>query len=80
MPRFSYFSPAEDGSVRTTGKTASKADNPYANVGWNAPGPCARVRSSRCVTDGQAPFSGAASAADLSPCEIAQVPVMPTRS
>ncbi len=36
----SYSAPAEDGSVRTSGKTASKADNPYANVGRNAPCPC----------------------------------------
>jgi preprotein translocase subunit SecA len=36
----SYSAPAEDGSIRTTGKTASKADNPYANVGRNAPCPC----------------------------------------
>jgi preprotein translocase subunit SecA len=36
----SYSAPAEDGSVRTTGQTANKADNPYANVGRNAPCPC----------------------------------------
>jgi preprotein translocase subunit SecA len=36
----SYSAPAEDGSVRTTGKPASKADDPYANVGRNAPCPC----------------------------------------
>jgi preprotein translocase subunit SecA len=36
----SYSAPAEDGTVRTTGKVASKADNPYANVGRNAPCPC----------------------------------------
>jgi preprotein translocase subunit SecA len=36
----SYSAPAEDGTVRTTGKAASKADNPYANVGRNAPCPC----------------------------------------
>ena len=36
----SYSAPAEDGSVRTSGKTASKADNPYANVGRNALCPC----------------------------------------
>ena len=36
----SYSAPAEDGSVRTTGKTASQADDPYANVGRNAPCPC----------------------------------------
>ena len=36
----SYSAPAEDGTVRTTGKSASKADNPYANVGRNAPCPC----------------------------------------
>jgi preprotein translocase subunit SecA len=36
----SYSAPAEDGSVRTSGKTASKADDPYANVGRNAPCPC----------------------------------------
>jgi preprotein translocase subunit SecA len=36
----SYSAPAEDGSVRTTGKTVSKADDPYANVGRNAPCPC----------------------------------------
>jgi preprotein translocase subunit SecA len=35
-----YSAPAEDGSVRTSGKTASKADDPYANVGRNAPCPC----------------------------------------
>jgi preprotein translocase subunit SecA len=36
----SYSAPAEDGSVSTTGQTANKADNPYANVGRNAPCPC----------------------------------------
>jgi preprotein translocase subunit SecA len=36
----SYSAPAEDGSVRTSGKTTSKADDPYANVGRNAPCPC----------------------------------------
>jgi preprotein translocase subunit SecA len=36
----SYSAPAEDGSVRTSGKTASKVDDPYANVGRNAPCPC----------------------------------------
>ena len=49
------LSSAEDGSVRTTGKPASKADNPYANVGC-APCPCV-ARSSRCVTGDLAPFS-----------------------
>jgi preprotein translocase subunit SecA len=36
----SYSAPAEDGSVRTSGKTAGKVDNPYANVGRNALCPC----------------------------------------
>jgi preprotein translocase subunit SecA len=36
----SYSAPAEDGSVKTSGKTTSKADDPYANVGRNAPCPC----------------------------------------
>ncbi|HEX5908581.1 MAG TPA: SEC-C metal-binding domain-containing protein, partial [Propionibacteriaceae bacterium] len=36
----SYSAPAEDGSVRTTGQTGDKVDNPYANVGRNAPCPC----------------------------------------
>jgi preprotein translocase subunit SecA len=36
----SYSAPGEDGSVRTTGQTANKADNPYANVGRNARCPC----------------------------------------
>jgi preprotein translocase subunit SecA len=36
----SYSAPAEDGSVQRAGKTPSKADNPYANVGRNAPCPC----------------------------------------
>jgi preprotein translocase subunit SecA len=35
----SYSAPAEDGSVTTARKTASK-DDPYANVGRNAPCPC----------------------------------------
>jgi preprotein translocase subunit SecA len=36
----SYSAPAEDGSVQRAGKTSSKADDPYANVGRNAPCPC----------------------------------------
>jgi preprotein translocase subunit SecA len=36
----SYSAPAEDGSVQSAGKTASKADDVYANVGRNAPCPC----------------------------------------
>jgi len=36
----SYSAPAEDGSVTTARKTASKADDLYANVGRNAPCPC----------------------------------------
>jgi len=36
----SYSAPAEDGSVKTAGKPASKADNEYAGVGRNAPCPC----------------------------------------
>jgi preprotein translocase subunit SecA len=36
----SYSAPAEDGSVTTASKTANKADDPYANVGRNAPCPC----------------------------------------
>ncbi|MFL6044098.1 MAG: preprotein translocase subunit SecA [Propionibacteriaceae bacterium] len=36
----SYSAPAEDGSVTTAAKAASKADDPYANVGRNAPCPC----------------------------------------
>jgi preprotein translocase subunit SecA len=36
----SYSAPAEDGSVTTARKTASKAEDPYANVGRNAPCPC----------------------------------------
>jgi preprotein translocase subunit SecA len=36
----SYSAPAEDGSVTTARKTASKADDAYANVGRNAPCPC----------------------------------------
>jgi preprotein translocase subunit SecA len=36
----SYSAPAEDGSVTTASKTADKADDPYANVGRNAPCPC----------------------------------------
>ena len=36
----SYSAPAEDGSVTTAGKTASNADDPYADVGRNAPCPC----------------------------------------
>ena len=35
----SYSAPAEDGSVKTAGKS-SKADDPYAGVGRNAPCPC----------------------------------------
>jgi preprotein translocase subunit SecA len=36
----SYSAPAEDGSVKTAGPPAGKADNPYAGVGRNAPCPC----------------------------------------
>ena len=36
----SYSAPAEDGSVKTAGKPASTADDPYAGVGRNAPCPC----------------------------------------
>jgi preprotein translocase subunit SecA len=36
----SYSAPAEDGSVTTASKTANKDDDPYANVGRNAPCPC----------------------------------------
>ena len=36
----SYSAPGEDGSVTTARKTASKAEDPYANVGRNAPCPC----------------------------------------
>jgi preprotein translocase subunit SecA len=36
----SYSAPAEDGSVKTAREAASKAANPYANVGRNAPCPC----------------------------------------
>jgi preprotein translocase subunit SecA len=36
----SYSAPAEDGSVKTAKEAASKAANPYANVGRNAPCPC----------------------------------------
>ena len=36
----SYSAPDEDGSVKTAGSAASKADNPYAGVGRNAPCPC----------------------------------------
>jgi preprotein translocase subunit SecA len=36
----SYSAPAEDGSVTTAAKAASQADDPYANVGRNAPCPC----------------------------------------
>ncbi|HJV13461.1 MAG TPA: preprotein translocase subunit SecA, partial [Propionibacteriaceae bacterium] len=36
----SYSAPGEDGSVTTARKTASKADDAYANVGRNAPCPC----------------------------------------
>ena len=36
----SYSAPAEDGSVTTARKTASKEDDPYAGVGRNAPCPC----------------------------------------
>jgi preprotein translocase subunit SecA len=36
----SYSAPGEDGSVKTTGSTASAADDPYAGVGRNAPCPC----------------------------------------
>jgi preprotein translocase subunit SecA len=36
----SYSAPAEDGSVQRAGKIPSKADDPYANVGRNAPCPC----------------------------------------
>ena len=36
----SYSAPAEDGSVQSAGKAPSKADDPYANVGRNAPCPC----------------------------------------
>jgi preprotein translocase subunit SecA len=36
----SYSAPAEDGSVTTAHKAVSKADDPYANVGRNAPCPC----------------------------------------
>jgi preprotein translocase subunit SecA len=36
----SYSAPAEDGSVTTASKTANNADDPYANVGRNAPCPC----------------------------------------
>jgi preprotein translocase subunit SecA len=38
--RLSYSAPAEDGSVTTARKAESKADDPYANVGRNAPCPC----------------------------------------
>jgi preprotein translocase subunit SecA len=36
----SYSAPAEDGSVTTAKKASSKADDPYAGVGRNAPCPC----------------------------------------
>ena len=36
----SYSAPDEDGSVKTAGPPTSKADNPYAGVGRNAPCPC----------------------------------------
>jgi len=36
----SYSAPGEDGSVTTARKTESKAEDPYANVGRNAPCPC----------------------------------------
>ena len=36
----SYSAPDEDGSVKTAGAPAGKADNPYAGVGRNAPCPC----------------------------------------
>jgi preprotein translocase subunit SecA len=36
----SYSAPAEDGSVTTAANAASQADDPYANVGRNAPCPC----------------------------------------
>jgi preprotein translocase subunit SecA len=36
----SYSAPADDGSVKTAGPPAGKADNPYAGVGRNAPCPC----------------------------------------
>jgi preprotein translocase subunit SecA len=36
----SYSAPGEDGSVTTARKTASQAEDPYANVGRNAPCPC----------------------------------------
>lgn len=36
----SYSAPSEDGSVTTARKTTSKAEDPYANVGRNAPCPC----------------------------------------
>ncbi|HKX15377.1 MAG TPA: preprotein translocase subunit SecA [Propionibacteriaceae bacterium] len=36
----SYSAPGEDGSVKTAKEAASKAANPYANVGRNAPCPC----------------------------------------
>ena len=42
------LSSAEDGKVRTTGKAASKADNPYANVGRNAPCPCGSGKFKMC--------------------------------
>jgi preprotein translocase subunit SecA len=36
----SYSAPSEDGSVTTARKAVSKTDDPYANVGRNAPCPC----------------------------------------
>lgn len=36
----SYSAPGEDGSVTTARKKASEANDPYANVGRNAPCPC----------------------------------------
>ncbi len=36
----SYSAPAEDGTVKTAGQPAGKADDPYAGTGRNAPCPC----------------------------------------
>ena len=35
-----YSAPDEDGSVKTVGQSSTKADDPYAGVGRNAPCPC----------------------------------------
>ena len=72
----SYSAPAEDGKVRTTG-SGEQADNPYANVGRNAPCPCGSGKKFKMCHGRPAPFS-------LQPtgllCKIAEVTLCPLMS